>query len=335
MANLFLDSFGHYNVTITQMPTKWTSAGGSIVSGLNTGSTFGFRGGAAKTLGLFPTLAAGSRHFVGTSHIINGFRNEVGVDINIDFTIASDGRIVANVNSVPVATSTFAITFGATYHFQTKSTFSYTLFDPLTYIGTHTFEVYVNGVLRLSGSFTTGNTRWGGDITELQYAEIYVHPDDGAGGWIGDLWVTDGELLGQCPVLLFLATADGPVLNWTPLSGSDHFAMVNMQVPDDTTYNFDNVSGDIDEYQMATVPAGTIKGAQVVVRLEKDAPSTATLQIVYRNGAGTTVLGTPVFAPSQDSYAFFLDSTRKSVFTAADWTPAEWNSGFAGIKRVT
>ncbi len=333
--NLFQDTFAHYDVTATQMPTKWTSASGTIISGLPTGTGFGFRGSASKTFGLFPTFATGSRQFCGASHKIVEYLNKLNIDIDILFSIAADGRIATTINGGPGPISTFAITFGADYQFQVVSTFSYAVIDPNTYNGTHTFDVYVNGILRLSGSAATGNTHYNGDTTNLAYAEVKVDSNDGAGGWIGDLWVTDGELLGQCPEYLYLAIADGPVHDWTPLTGIDHFAMVNMQVADDTTYNFDASAGDIDEYQMATVPAGTVKGVQIVVRLEKDAAAAATLQIVYRNAAGTTVLGTPVYAPTDGTYAFFLDVHRKSVFTGIDWTVAEINGMFVGIKRVS
>lgn len=315
------------------MPTKWNSASGTILSGLGTGSGYGFRGSAAVTLGLNATFASGFKKFCGGPGTLIEYQNEVSVDINIVFSIASDGRIKTTINGLDGPISTFAITFGAVYQYQIVSTFSYAAGGDF-YIGTHTFQVYVNGVLQLSGSYTTGTTHYGGDPSVLMYAQVVVASDDGSGGWIGDFWVTDGELLGQCPEFLYLAVADGPVTDWTPSAGSTHFPNVNTRVPTDATYNFDASVGDIDEYQMATVPSGTVKGIQVTVRLEKDAAGSSTLQIVYRNAAGTTVLSTPTYGPSDGSYAFFRDIQRKSVFTGVDWTVSEINGMFVGIKRV-
>lgn len=333
--NLFQDTFAHYNTSPTQMPTKWTSASGSIVSGVGTGSGYAFRGSANVTLGLNPAFASGFKRFCGGAGQLITFQNKLGVDIEINFLVASDGRIFTTINGLAGPISTFAITFGAVYQFQIKSTFSYVVAaDPSYYQGTHTFQVYVNGVLQLSDSYTTDFTHWSGDTTVLKYAEVHVQSEDGAGGWIGDFWVTDSELLGQCPEYMYLPVADGPVINWTPSAGVTHFPNVNTRVPTDATYNSDASVGDIDEYQMATVPAGTVKGLQVTVRLEKDAPGATTIQIVYRNAAGTTVLSTPTYGPSDGSYAFFRDIHRKSVFTGVDWTVAEINGMFVGVKRV-
>ncbi len=188
--------------------------------------------------------------------------------------------------------------------------------------------------MQFSDSYTTGLTHYNGDTTNLAYANVSIQSNDGSGGWIGDFWVTDGELLGQCPEFIYFPVADGPVIDWTPLTGSDHFEMVNMRVADGSEYNSDANVGDIDEYQMETVPSGTVKSLQVTVRLEKDAPDASSLKIVYRNAAGTTVLSTPTYGPSDGTYAFFRDIHRKSVFTGLDWTVAEINGTFFGIKRT-
>lgn len=336
--NLFHDSFGHYNVTASQMPTKWTAASGSIIGSLPTGSTFGFRGNAQKTIGNYLTLAQGRRDFLAGNRDLVTFKNAIS-GVNITFGVIADGRIQAGVQATFFKYSTFAITFGANYHFQIYCQFHVDSAAGDFYNGTYTFQVYVNGVLRLTDSISTTANHYNGggvgDTAQLNFSEFDIQASSGGADWVSDLWVTDGELLGQCPVPLFLAVADGPTIAWTPSTGSSHYPNVNTQVPTDATYNFDASAGDIDEYQMATVPAGTIKGLQVVVRLEKDAGSAATLQIVYRNAAGTVVLGTPVFAPSLGAYAFFLDCNRFSVFTGLDWTTAEVNGMFVGIKRVT
>ncbi len=336
--NLLQDTFAHYNTTTTQMPTKWTSAAGSILTSKPTGSTYAFQGAASVTLGNFPTFASGQLIHFGGPKTICTYSNAIS-PVNITFAVAADGRLYAVVDGVHFLYSTFALTFAAEYQIQVYCAFTVDSAVGDYYSGTYTFQIYVNGVLRLSGTLQQIGQHYdghgAGDTSQLNFADFSISTNDGSGGWAGDLWVTDGELLGQCPEFLYLPIADGPVVDWTPSTGSDHFALVNTRVPTDTDYNHDSAVGNIDEYQMATVPAGTVKGVQITVRMEKDAASTATLQIVYRNAAGTTMLSTPVYAPTNGTYAFFRDVHRKSIFTGVDWTVAEINGMSVGVKRVS
>lgn len=335
----FLDGFGHEDLTTTQMATKWTAASGSIIPSLNTGTTYGFRGNAQKTVGNYLTMSMGRRDFVAGPRDLATFKNIIS-GVNITFGVIADGRISAGVQGTFFKYSTFAITFGATYHFQIYINFNIDSAAGDFYNGTYSFQVYVNGVLRLTDSIsTTANHYPGGgvgDTTQLNFSEFDIQSASGGADWVGDLWVTGtGELLGQCPVLQFFAAADGATLNWTPLTPGTHFSQINSRVTNDSTYNYDASVGDIDEYQMQTVPAGTVKAIQLTWRLEKDSAGAATLQGVYFDGTATTVLSTAVFAPSLNSFAFFREGLRKSVFTAADWTVAELNAMRPGIKRVS
>ncbi len=128
--------------------------------------------------------------------------------------------------------------------------------------------------------------------------------------------------------------ADGGTITWTPLSGTN-FSNVQDRIVNDSKYNFTPNIGDIDTYQYATVPAGTIKGAQFTIRLEKDSGGDATAKINYFDGTATTLTPGAEFAPSDSFPAFFRDPWRKSIFTGLDWTTAELNAMRVGPKRTS
>lgn len=344
-----IDSFGHYSVA--QAPGKWTTYGGVLISVPETGSGFALRdGSASKTFPAnYTTLAAGVRTLIKGTRDVIIFQNSLpGSSCNAKVTVEADGRLSVTCQSAGAALgsggfkgfSTYAISFGAIYHFQFSISMVATAASAGRYYVDWTFNVLVNGVSRYSGTARTppGTGGGGGDITLAYLPEVKISSGDGLGSWVGDFWCTDGELLGDCQIVPLFPRADGSTLQWTPLTPGTHFSEVNQHIADDTTYNYDSTAGDIDEYFMDLIGAfsGTIKGAQGVWRVENADAFSSLCQGIYRNGSGTEVLApSGTFAPSLSSYQFFIDPNRKSVFTGVDWTQAEIDASQTGIKRIS
>jgi hypothetical protein len=108
---------------------------------------------------------------------------------------------------------------------------------------------------------------------------------------------------GDTRVLCLLSEAgNGAHTDWTPLTGTDHGAMVDeAQQDDDTTYNSTNTNDTIDTYIMEDLPfdVGEVLGVQVVSVARKEIAGTAFLKGLIRidgtdfdgdhtNGLGTT-----------------------------------------------
>ncbi len=337
----FIDSVGHYS--IGQMTEgKWTSrsGAGSIVSGVNTGSTFAFRGTASKTLStsLYSSLRAGGRHKINGIRTLFGF--ETVWNVNLYLSVLPDGRfaIRSQGGSFAYDQSIWSLTFNQEYYIEFYGTMAVSEPLPNTFSVAWTWELKVNGVIRWTGSNNTGPAGFPVGVTnisQLYWSQVVACGDDSLNGWVGDMWVTTGESLGDVEIVPLFPRADGTTIQWTPFAGSN-WQEVSEHIPDDnTSYNSTTTVNNKDLFYMDLIGAftGTIKGAQGVWRVENEAPGATQFKGVYRSSGGTEVQ-TAAFAPSTGAYQFFLDTNRKSVFTGVDYTAAEIDASQTGIIKT-
>ncbi len=338
---LMFDGFAHY--TVAQATTKWQNYLGTVISGVPTGTGYALSEGFASTTlpGDYTLVASAIKTLVasGPRQLIK-YTNPFADGTDVTLNVISDGRLRLDLfcgagslgsGGPQVYSTPFAIPFGGVYQFQLQVEGIPTAVAPSFYSVVWNYNVLVNGVSRLSGSASTPTG--GANIAHFFFDQVQIFSNDGFGSWMGDFWCTDGELLGQCPILQFLVTADGGTITWTPLSGTN-FSNVQDRIVNDSKYNFTPNIGDIDTYQYATVPAGTIKGVQFTIRLDKDSGGDATAKINYFDGTATTLTPGAEFAPSDSFAAFFRDPWRKSIYTGIDWTPSELNAMRVGPKRI-
>lgn len=344
---LFLDSVGHYD--INQMTEgKWTSreGSGSIVSSVNTGSTKAFRGTARKTLdSLKSELRVGGRQKINGPKNLFGFDNP-NYNINLYVTVTADGRLdVRSYGGGEVHdTSAWGLTFGSEYFVELYGTMVVSEPSPNTFSIAWTYSIKVNGVVRHSGSANTGPAGFPvgvTDIAQLYWSQLVVTSDDSLSGWVGDIWLTSGESLGDIQIVPLFPRANGTTVEWTPYGTSSNWVNVSEHIPDDdTTYNYTSTATKTDQYYMDTIGTftGTIKGAQGVWRVENaDAGSTQFVGM-YVNGSSTVYLTTETWAPSALDYTFFLDAQRYSPFSGTasgtNYTAAEIDASQVGIKKT-
>jgi hypothetical protein len=345
MALLFCDSFEHYSGA--QMARKWTNSlptFGSIGGGARTGSQcLSVDGiGAQKTVvggsgvsGCYPTITCGCAYqtqsfgnaVITFNYVIPGFGNTSQVALQHN----GDGRLYNNPNNHTTPAigplSSFVMLTNTWYYFEYKVSISGSVM---------TCEARVNEAVILSDSFTLT-----GSPTAPGWTSFTVGgPGGGNHCLIDDVYVTDGEYLGDVRVYPLYPRADGDLSQWVPTSVGAHYLMVKEHPADDSTTIVSCSSanvGNVDEYYLDTLAgfSGTIKGAQACWLVEKSDAGDAVAQGTYRQNTGGTVVNGPSFHPSFTAWIYLLDPQRKSVFTAADWTPSEINAMQLGIKRTS
>jgi hypothetical protein len=105
---------------------------------------------------------------------------------------------------------------------------------PAYYYAEYVYTVMVNGSTTiLSGTIDTPHQTGSAPSNGANFRQLTV-----GGGTVDDVYLTDTEFLGDISVQTPFPNADGSHTDWSPKTGTDHFAMVNEHNPgmdDDTT----------------------------------------------------------------------------------------------------
>ena len=145
---------------------------------------------------------------------------------------------------------------------------------------------------------------------------------------------TPVDFLGDIEINYRRPTAD-VVTDWTPLSGVDHYAMVDEIPPDDdTTYNSTITPGNVDTCTVESAPlvGCNVIAAQVIYeRRRPDAGNTST-EPVFRVG-GANYVKHPVGDPTSYVYNYGVWTLNPS--TLGTLTDAAFNASSVGYKKVT
>lgn len=367
MANLiFLDSFDHY--ATADLTSKWTttspvSSAVSIVANGRTGK--GMQTTGITTLALPVSLAEIAVGFAArvleqaqfTGGVVMhlekpdpfGFMLSLQLQSDYHCRFILDGAAIntghspvwspaaGNIrdhNSIYGPPSTLALHEERWHYIEIHST--------ITLAGTTlTFaaEAYLNEMPLCS--ITQGGTvdpvEYGSG-TYAKYTNLAMHGaafGSGQGIIYDDVYITDGELLGDVKVGVLYPNAAGSSSAMTPNGAGANYTMVNEHTPDgDTTYVAAATTGLTDLYNLDDIGAfaGTIKGAQACILSRKSDTGAATLQAEWRS-AGSTIDGKNT-NPNAVSYQYLLDPRRKSLFSAADWTASEIDALQIGQKRT-
>lgn len=322
-ALIFCDSFDHY-ANITLMQRKWTQVpgGGAIVAGRNGN---GFQGGATSS----PSLTFGptfTKLCCGTAYNTQSFSNWISVFNDIvsgglvGLHHVGDGRVfVASNFGNQSPFSTFTMLQNQWYYFELQVTSS-----PPNVL----YEVRANGGTILSGSFL------GGALNFNQL--LMILPGGGLTAIIDDLYVTDGEFLGDVNIACLYPNAAGDNSAWTPFVAGANYLQVKEHSPDDfTTYNSSSAINQQDLYNLDNITGffGTIKGAQALWCVARSAAGVGSVKGALKSGT-TTIFDSEYF-PSDVSWLYERAPYRTSPFTTLDWTVPEINALQQGIKRIT
>jgi hypothetical protein len=192
-----------------------------------------------------------------------------------------------------------------------------------------TLQVYINGTQVLNRSDvnvgTTNAVTWG--------CASYI----GICPWkFDDLYISDGIVpLGDSRIITEYPSADTAQKNFTPLSGSSNYAMINEVSADgDASTVSSSTVGASDLYNITpyTFDSSTIRAVKTFLLVRKDISGNRVVESQLYSG-GTLVAGTPVGI--SQSYEFLSDIFTNDPATGAGWSATAVSNLEIGFKIVS
>lgn len=194
--------------------------------------------------------------------------------------------------------------------------------------------VYVNGVsvLNLTAQDTKNGTATTVDNIAIQAATSSYGAGSNGVYWYDDLYVTDTSTkLGESRVETLYPNADTAVKQWTPLTGTENYAMVDeAQCDGDATYVYSQTAA-TDNYDFANLsdnPA-SVRAVQAVTFAKKT--DTATRNIYLQTVSGATTSDGPAI-PLLSTYTRFNRIMETDPATSAAWAYTAVNAVKGGPK---
>ena len=192
--------------------------------------------------------------------------------------------------------------------------------------------VYVNGasVINLTNQDTKNGTATTVDNVEFMSGADYA--TQGGTYWYDDLYLTDtGTRLGESRVETLYPNADTAVKQWTPLTGTENYAMVDeAQCDGDTTYVYASSTA-TDNYDFGNLSdnPSAVRAVQAVTFAKKT--DTATRNLYLQTVSGATTSDGPAI-PLLSTYTRFNRIMETDPNTAAAWTYPNVNTVKGGPK---
>jgi hypothetical protein len=356
---IFLDSFDHW--TWDEVTRKWTESFAG-----NGSLDFGRNGYAFKTFAgdhIRKTFESGeySELCVGFAYKTSSFGGNYAEFRNartgfvFGFTHVGDGRLTAytyinpnQVTSLPTPSS-FVMRANEWYYFECYVKVTSSGQVGATTDLAATFDVILrvneNPVINTTLSATYAGSYSATTPNQCRWASLDIGGPAGvASAWFDDLWLTDGEFLGDVNVAVLYPNASGAYTQWSP-SGTSPAATgspANWDMTEEHpgsdefgTFVMAGATGLMDSYNLDDIPgsfSGTIKGAQALWLVRKTDAGEGAIRGTLRSGS--TDIERADFYPSHLSWLYDIDPMRKSIFTSGDWTVPEINALEQGIKRI-
>jgi hypothetical protein len=337
MSLRFIDSFDHY--VSADGSEKWTSVGSTFTISAGNGrrGTSSARGtGTANTAGPRKTLDAEATWIVGCAfrttffptlarpifHLLDTSTIQVDVVCNNDGTLS-----VRRGASTVLGTTTFALSTNVYHFIEFKCTISdasgiaVLRVDGDTKLNLSSVDTKQTSNATVNSIEITPNSNWGSTV---DIDDVYICDNQGS---------TNNDFLGDCRVDCLLPNADGSNSQFTPSTGSDHYALVDDASPDDdTTYLSHSTSGQKDTWNFANLTALTspsIKGVQLNLTAKKDDAGSRLLKPVVKSGS-TTSSGSSQGLSTD--YLQFAQIYETDPDTSAAWTESGVNSAEFGAE---
>lgn len=220
---------------------------------------------------------------------------------------------------------------GTSYYIELKVT---------VHNSTGSYELRVNGSVVSTGS--------GIDTAGVSANNYFNSIEFGVNGSPGafvtykydDLYICDlagsvnNDFLGDCQVDVIRPDGDGNYTQFTPSTGTSHFALVDETTPNTTDYNSDATAGNKDSYTMTALPAlsnDVIKGVQVRGAALKSDSGARSLKQGVRSSTTNSLGAAHALGTSQ---AIYIDVVELDPATAVAWTTAGVNAVEALFETV-
>lgn len=335
---LFMDGFSHY--ATADLGKKWTS-----VTAAPTITSNGARGGGALTV---VTSDAAAKSFTPVASVVFGFRfkftnaNASAKKICTLYDVATaqvDLRINAD-GTLSVTRAGTALTGGTSTNTMSAGTFYYVEFKVTISdsIGANTCKVRVDGVDWITvatGQDTKATANALCNVLELgpsgsltgtyYYHDLYLCDNSGS---------TNNDFLGDCRIDTIFPTSDGNYTQFTPSTGTDHYALVDEATPNTSDYNSDATAGHRDSYGMgnlAALTSQTVYGIQTNAAVLKDDAGVRTAATFVRSSS-TNSDGATVGLSVSQTYISQVFETDPNGSIA--WTESSVNAMEGGFKVV-
>jgi hypothetical protein len=199
---------------------------------------------------------------------------------------------------------------------------------------TSTVEVHVNGNVDIASTVV--------NLGSASVAQFAIQTGAAATTLFDDIYCADtsgaapnNTFLGDVTVETEYPDSDGAHIDFTPDSGTAHYARLNETIPDgDASYVASNTVGAHDSYGFgsSSAVAGDVHAVQVTAYARKNEAGGRKLALVARPG---TTDHDSAGIPLGNSYAFVSEILETNPDTAAAWTLAEINAAEFGVKVDT
>lgn len=338
MPGIFRESFDIYNGTgvAPGIQSRWASTGSfqSLVAGLlGTGQALQGAGGSSSTMTATFDSAASSLTVTGTIKIIvadsagatrnllavrSGATWMCGINFLDNGVISAMRQTSSSAGTVLGSSANNAYTVGQVHSFALEIVIHDTTGRMTLYIDDATTPV-----LNLTNVDTKNSTP-----TTVDTLAISLWDATGGRGAIDDLYVTDSATKpANWPLRVetIYPNADGATLNFTPSTGTDHFAVVDEAQASTTDYLSGSSVGDVDELalgNLSSTPTG-IEEIGVVGHVHRTDATARSIALGVKSGATTSDGSNIALAASVGRLSRTLATDPN---TSAAWTASGVNA---------
>lgn len=327
-----MDGFDHY-ATNAALALKYESVSATLPT---VSTTSGRRSGGAlnitnslyyveKTIPSSATITSGLALYKTSSTATELIRYQEGATQHVTLYVDASGYLKlyrgAGGSGTLLATSTTVINNSSWYYLELKVTID----------NAGAYELKINGVTEFSSG--SADTQNGGTAT-MDKIRLTAF-----GAYLDDFYICDTTgssnttFLGDCRIDTLLPTGDGNYTQFTPSTGTSHYALVDDPAGslNTTDYNSSSTANDRDSYtfpDLAGLVSQTVYGIQINAYAIKTDSGTRSLGTMSRlsgtnkDGAGTA-LGT--------AYDFISEIQETDPASAA-WTESNVNAAEFGVK---
>lgn len=181
----------------------------------------------------------------------------------------------------------------------------------------------------------TGDTKNGGTNSTIDFVRFGTN--SGYDCDIDDVYILDGtgtslnDFLGDSKVVSSVPTADSTPLQWTPSTGTDHYALVDETPANTTDYVSNAVDGEIDMVTVATFADSghTVHAAQLTSNAAKDDAGARSFR--HRVDSDTFV-STGTDKGLSTSFQTWWDLFATDPDGGGAWTIAQLNAAKFGVE---
>ncbi|WP_160809574.1 hypothetical protein [Nitrosomonas sp. HPC101] len=205
--------------------------------------------------------------------------------------------------------------------------YNYIEYKTVIHDTTGSFELRLNGVTILSASNIDTKATANASVSSISfgfsnglyhsksvwsYDDIYILDTTGA---------TNNDFLGDVRIDAIYPSADGNYAEWTPSTGSDHYALVDDATPNTTDYVSDSTVGNKDSFVMGNPPAMAgqlIYGVKVKAMANKDDAGARDLKVGVRSGTTDDLSAAQALSTS---WRYYSNIYEVDPATGLAWTP--------------